>query len=84
MLKPQIKEAIQRYLYCVINEDIDLWYPKNILREVTGDRTVKYNVKVQEEHRGYSCTVKVGRIEVTSVSGRSSPDEVMTRAADNQ
>jgi dsRNA-specific ribonuclease len=70
--------GLLEYLRRVIDEDIDLRHPKNILGELAGQSTVEYAVDLKD---GYSCTVKVGGVDVTSVFGGSTPDEVMTRAA---
>ncbi|KAI9802439.1 MAG: hypothetical protein M1825_002823 [Sarcosagium campestre] len=73
--------GLLKYLSRVLDEEVDLRHPKTILSEVAGDRIVEYNVGVQEELEGYSCTIKVGAVEVATVFNGSSSEEVMTRAA---
>lgn len=66
------------YIQRISGEDVDLRHPKNILGELAGQATVESAADLKDEH---SCTVRVGGEDVTSVTGGSSPDEVMTRAA---
>lgn len=69
------------YLRRIVDEDIDLRHPKNILGETAVGRTVEYDIRVEKDSGGYFCTVRVGGIEVAKVFNGSSPDEVTTRAA---
>jgi dsRNA-specific ribonuclease len=75
------KLGLLNYLRRVVEEDIDLRHPKNILGEIASGRTVEYDIGVQEGTEGYFCIVRVSGMDVAKAFNGSSPDEVTTRAA---
>ena len=75
------KLGLLDYLRRIVEEDIDLRHPKNILGEIASGRTVEYDIGVQEDTEGYFCIVRVSGMEVAKAFNGSSPDEVATRAA---
>ena len=75
------KLGLLDYLRRVVEEEVDLRHPKNMLGEIAGGCTVEYDVEVQKDPEGYFCTVRVSGVETVKAFNGSSPDEVMTRAA---
>lgn len=75
------KLGLLDYLRRIVEKDIDLRHPKNILGEIASGCTVEYDVGIQEGADGYFCTVRISGMEVAKACNGSSPGEVMTRAA---
>jgi dsRNA-specific ribonuclease len=74
--------GIFEYLRRIVAKDVDLLHPKNKLGELSGDSTVEYELRMQDDQNSYSCKALVAGREIARVFDGSSKDDAMTRAAD--
>ncbi|KAH8164933.1 hypothetical protein CIB48_g3304 [Xylaria polymorpha] len=83
------KEIVERvgilpYLRRILSDNVDILHPKSKLGELADQKRVKYEpeVRIEAGVKDLFCRVFVGEEMVVEVSGGVSPEEVMTKAAD--
>ncbi|RFU29631.1 hypothetical protein B7463_g6698, partial [Scytalidium lignicola] len=77
------KLGILKYLQRIIDEEVDLLHPKNVLGELVSaqGKNVRYDV-VKNAETGYvTCTVFIDEVEAMEVTDARSDDEATTKAA---
>jgi hypothetical protein len=74
--------GIFEYLRRIVAKDINLLHPKNKLKELSGNSTVEYELRIQDNQNSYSYKALVTGREIAKVFNRSLKNDAITRAAD--